>query len=306
MCEKIARMVDALPPLNAVRAFVAAARHQSFTLAASELHVTHGAISRQVKALEAHLGVTLFERRTRQIGLTVAGLRFYTQAEAALRQIASAAQSAMTRDDARVVRINVRPSFAVRWLIPRLPDFVARHPGIEPHVLTSTRPPSEAPDRFDIAIRRGHADWPPSARLHPFLEDYLCLVASPALLDANAVTDPAALASLVLLDARTRKGDWQVWATHAGLPSLTPAGHMMFDHVHLVLQAAIDGLGFAVATMSLAGSGLASGQLRCLFPDLRVPVGRYYYGIASDAVPEVQAFAAWLDDELARLGASTA
>ena len=292
-------MTDVLPPLNAVRAFVAAARHQSFTLAANELHVTHGAVSRQVKALEAHLGVPLFERRTRQVSLTVEGLRFYTQAEAALRQIAAAAQSAMAPDDMPVVRINVRPSFAVRWLIPRLPDFVARHPGIEPHVLTSTRPPDQAPDRFDIAIRRGHADWPPSVRLHPFLDDHICLVASPALIAAHAVTEPVALSALALLEARTRRGDWQAWATHAGVRTLKPAGHMMFDHVHLVLQAAIDGLGFAVATMSLAGSGLASGQLRCPFPELRVPVGRYYYGIASDAVPEVQTFAAWLDAQLA-------
>jgi LysR family glycine cleavage system transcriptional activator len=295
-------MVDSLPPLNAVRAFVAAARHQSFTLAANELHVTHGAVSRQVKALEAHLGVPLFERRTRQVSLTVEGLRFYAQADAALRQIAAAAQSAMTQGDTHVVRINVRPSFAVRWLIPRLPDFVARHPAIAPHVLTSTRPPAEATDRFDIAIRRGHSDWPPSVRLHPFLDDHICLVASPALLDAHGVTTPASLASLVLLDARTRKGDWQAWATHAGLPGLKPAGHMMFDHVHLVLQAAVDGLGFAVATMSLAASGLASGQLRCPFPDLRVPAGRYYYGIVPDAVPEVRAFAAWLDEEVARQG----
>lgn len=299
MCEKIERMVDTLPPLNAVRAFVAAARHQSFTLAAGELHVTHGAVSRQVKVLETHLGVPLFERRTRQVSLTVEGLRFFAQADAALKQLAAAARSVMDQTPARVVRINVRPSFAVRWLIPRLPDFVARHPGIEPHVLTTTQPPDRAAEGFDIAIRRGHAGWPPSIELHPFLEDEVCLVASPALLARHPVIRPTDLTGLVMLASRTRKGDWDAWSAHTGLGKLKPAGQMLFDHAHIVLQAAIDGLGFAAVPMSLAGSGVASGQLRCLFPDLRMPVPQHHYGIAADAVPEVRLFAAWLDTQLA-------
>lgn len=292
-------MASALPPLNAVRAFVAAARHQSFTLAAGELHVTHSAVSRQIQALEAHLGVPLFERRVRQVSLTVEGLRFYAQADAALKQIAAAAQSVMGQAPARVVRINVRPSFAVRWLIPRLPDFVARHPGIEPHVLTTTLPPDRATERFDIAIRRGHEGWPPSVPLRPFLEDAICVVAAPALLDARPVSGPRALASLVMLSCKTRKGDWEAWLSHAQAGEIEPAGRMQFDHTHFVLQAATDGLGFAVVPMSLAERGVAAGQLRYLFPELRVPVPRHYYGEAPDAAPQVGAFIGWLEDEMA-------
>lgn len=300
MCEIIEHMINTLPPLNAVRAFVAAARHQSFTLAASELHVTHSAVSRQVKALEMHLGVFLFERRTRQISLTVEGLRFFAQAEAALTQIALAAESVMGQAPERVVKINVRPSFAVRWLIPRLPDFVERYPGIEPHVLTSTLRPDKATDSFDIAIRRGHYGWPATIELRPFLEDEVCVVASPALLKSHPVIEPRALASLVLLWAKSRKGDWEDWLAHTGVEKIKPASKMQFDHEHFVLQAAMDGLGFAVVPVSLVSNGLATGQLRCLFPRLRMPVPRYYYGIAPNAVPEVRCFAEWLESELAR------
>ena len=151
------------PPLHAVRAFVAAARHQSFTRAAVELHVTHSAVSRQIKALETHLGVPLFERLTRQVVLTADGQAFFADAAAALSQIGAAATALMARAPARAVRINVRPSFAVRWLIPRLPAFVAQYPGIEPQVVTSTAVPSKAVDGFDVAIRRGRTRvqaWP--------------------------------------------------------------------------------------------------------------------------------------------------
>ncbi|WP_246164897.1 LysR substrate-binding domain-containing protein [Pigmentiphaga aceris] len=293
-------MLNSLPPLNAVRAFVAAARHQSFTLAAQELHVTHGAVSRQIKALESQLGVLLFERRTRQVSLTAAGVKFFAQADSALKQLAAAAQSVMSDAPARVLRINVRPSFAVRWLIPRLPDFVAQYPGIEPQVLTSTLAPDKAGDRFDIAIRRGRDGWPPSARLTPFLEDEACLVASPALLDRYPVDTPSALSALVLLWARTRKADWDAWLAYTGIGKLKPVGQMQFDHEHFVLQAVMDGLGFAVVPVSLVSSALASGQLRCPFPERRMPLARYYYGVAADAVSEVQAFTAWLDAEVAQ------
>ena len=298
MCEIIEPMDMNLPPLNAVRAFVAAARHQSFTLAASELHVTHSAVSRQIKVLEAFMGVRLFDRRIRQVSLTVEGLRFYAQADAALKQIAVATQSVMGQAPARIVRINVRPSFAVRWLIPRLPNFVARYPGIEPHVLTDTLPPDKALDSFDIAIRRGHGGWPASIELRPFLEDAVCVVASPALLATHPIDTPNDLATLMLLWAKSRKGDLDAWQSHVGVDKIVPSGQMQFDHVHFVLQAAIDGLGFAVVPITLASSGIASGQLRCLFPELRMPVTRYYYGIATDAGSEAQLFSEWLDHEL--------
>src|SRR5579872_5109152 len=119
-----------LPPLNALRMFLVAARHLSFTRAALELNVTHGAVSRQVRQLEQWLGVALFERQVRQIALTAEGQQLLADAAPAMDQLGQAARAVMARAPGLAVRINIRSSFAVRWLIPHLPDFVARHPGI--------------------------------------------------------------------------------------------------------------------------------------------------------------------------------
>jgi LysR family glycine cleavage system transcriptional activator len=284
------------PPLNAVRAFVCAARHQSFTRAAVELHVTHGAVSRQVKALEQHLGVALFERRVRQVVLTADGQAFYAEAAAGLAQIGAAATALMARAPVRAVRINVRSSFAVRWLIPRLPAFVAQYPGIEPQVVTSTALPSKAAASFDVAIRRGLQGWPPSIQVRPFLDDEAQVVGAPSLFGARSVDAPRALAAHVLLSARTRKGDWDDWQHAAGLARFKPAGRLQFDHLHLVLQAALDGLGVAMGPTSLIAHDLAQGRLVSPLPHLRLPLERYYYGVSPDAGPEAQFFAEWLED----------
>ncbi|MFT3812663.1 MAG: LysR substrate-binding domain-containing protein [Acidovorax sp.] len=287
-------MPPPLPPLHAVRAFVAAAKHESFTLAAAELHVTHGAISRQVKALEAHLGVALFERRTRQVVLTAQGQAFQAEAAAALAQIASAAQALMARVPARAVRINVRPSFAVRWLIPRLPDFVAQHPGIEPQVVTSTAPLAQAAADFDIAIRRGAQGWPAALQLRPWLEDEALVVGAPALFEEAQARTPRALAAHVQLCAHSRPHDWGDWLRLAGAPRLKPAGRLHFDHLHLVLQAAVDGLGVAMAPRSLLARDLAQRRLAAPLPQVRLPLERYYYALAEGAPAEAQLFVQWL------------
>lgn len=291
-------MPAGLPPLNAVRAFVAAARHQSFTRAAAELHVTHSAISRQVRSLEQHLGVALFERRIRQVVLTEQGQAFFAEADAGLAQIANAAHALLSRAPARVVRINVRPSFAVRWLIPRLPDFVAQHPGIEPEVVTSTAAPAHALEGFDIAIRRGLQGWPPALQVRPYLEDEALAVGAPALFEGEArrMASPRGLAGHVLLSARSRQGDWDDWLRQAGIARFKPAGRLHFDHLHLVLQAAVDGLGVAMAPRSLLAHDLRQGRLVAPLPQHGLPLERYYYGLVPAAPPEAQAFAQWLED----------
>lgn len=291
-------MTPRLPPLNAVRAFAAAARHQSFTLAAAELFVTHGAISRQVKTLEAFLGMALFERRVRQVSLTPEGQRFFAEVAPALEQIGAAARALMDDAPARTVTINVRPSFAVRWVIPRLPAFVAQFPGIEPKVVTSTVTPDQAPEHFDVAIRRGLSGWPASIAVQPFLQDEALIVGTPALFAAAPVADPRALAAHALLWSRSRPDDWDHWKRQVGAPRLRPASQLQFDHLHFVLQAAQGGLGFALAPASLVAHDLATGRLVCPLPALRLPLTRHYYGLAPDAVPEAQCFAQWLQSQL--------
>jgi LysR family glycine cleavage system transcriptional activator len=302
MRDKSSRMEPkTLPPLNALRTFLVAARHQSFTRAAVELNVTHGAVSRQIRSLEDFLGIPLFERHIRQINLTAEGQQLFAETGPALDQIGIAARALMVRAPVRAVRINVRSSFAVRWLIPRLSDFVARYPGIEPKVMTSTRAPDKASEAFDIAIRRGVAGWPPSSNVRPFLEDELLVVGAPSLLKAQPVTEPESLSSHILLSCKTRKQDWDDWKKHLGMPRLKPSGRLQFDHLHFVLQAAVDSLGFALAPISLLANDVASGRLVSPMPDLRMPLNPIYYGISADAGPETHLFARWLGEQARRV-----
>ena len=286
-----------LPPLNAVRAFAAAARHLSFTQAAAQLHVTHSAISRQVRALEEHLGVALFERRVRQVLLTAQGEQFFAQVEPALAQIGAAAQALTDPAARRTVTINVRPSFAVRWLIPRLPDFVARCPDIEPNVVTSAAAPDPAGAPFDVAVRRGASGWPRSIAARPFLRDHALVVGTPALWAARPVQAPRDLAAHGLLWSRSRAADWEHWKKAVGAPRLQPASQLQFDHLHFVVQAALDGLGFALAPVSLIDQDLAAGRLVCPLPTLTLPLMHHCYGLAPHASPQAQRFAQWLEEQ---------
>ena len=289
-------MADLTLPLNAIRAFLAAARHQSFTLAAQELNVTHGAISRQIKNLEDYLGMPLFERRIRQVLLTERGRQFFEEASPALDILAGAARRVMRDAPTRTVVINVRPSFAVRWLIPHLSDFVERYPGIAPQVVTSTAAVSKAGSSFDIAIRRGETNWPETLKVQRFMEDELVLVASPALLSVQSLEDISQLSRHTLLLSRSRRNDWEDWRRLAGLKRSRGQAMLHFDHVHFVLQAVVDGLGLALSPVSLADNDLRSGRLVCPLPDLRMPLAPYYLGINAQAGAEALLFAKWLGE----------
>ncbi|EJL03972.1 transcriptional regulator, LysR family [Pseudomonas fluorescens Q2-87] len=291
-------MIANLPPLNAVRAFAAAARHQSFSRAAEELHVSHSAVSRHVKLLEERLGVLLFERRTRQSLLTPEGKAFYEQVSEALAQIANAAAALTRHASQRKVTLNVRPSFAVRWLIPRLPDFMALYPDIKPEVVTNTRPPDPSRDPFDVVIRRGQSGWSTNVQPTVLLEDDLLLVAAPSLLQSVPLDSVHDLARHTLLSGKTRSSDWQDWTAHAGIKPLRNPPTLQFDHMHLVLQAAVDGLGVALCPASLLGRDLSNGRLTCPLPALRLPLPRYYYGVSRDAVGEAQVFVDWLFSQI--------
>ncbi|MGS7252951.1 transcriptional regulator GcvA [Pseudomonas sp. SK] len=287
-------MISDLPPLNAVRAFASAARHQSFSRAAEELHVTHSAVSRHIRLLEEHLGVLLFERRNRQSVLTPTGQAYYQQISLGLAQIANATQALTGSSAARKVIINVRPSFAVRWLIPRLPDFMAQFPEIKPEVVTSTLAPDPSREAFDVVVRRGSSGWAAELEPNVLLEDDLLLVAAPSLLQAIPVQAPADVLRHTLLSGRTRSGDWQAWCKLAGVSQARQQPALQFDHMHLVLQAAVDGLGVALCPASLLGKDLATGRLYNPLPHLRLPLTRYYYGVSQDAVAETQVFIDWM------------
>ena len=293
-------MKNQLPPLNAVRAFAVAARHQSFRLAAEELHVSHSAVSRHIKLLEDYLGVLLFERRIRQSVLTPAGQRFYEQVSAGLSQIANAATALKQQAALPTVKINVRPSFAVLWLTPRLADFIAQHPDIKPQVITQTQAPDQARDGFDVVIRRGRDDWAPAIEARPLFEDELLLVAAPSLIERLPLEDLTSLSRHTLLTAKARREDWHHWAMHFGQSLSATQVTRQFDHMHLVLQAAVEGQGIALCPTSLLGTHLLSGQLICPLPELRVPLPRYYYGVAPDVTAQTRVFVEWMFARIAQ------
>ena len=299
---------DRLPPLNAVRAFAAAARHASFTRAADELGVTHGAVSKQVRLLEDHLGLPLFTRGVRKVALTAAGRELLAEALPALERIAAAAvrlrREAARTDGGGVVRVNARPSFALRWLIPHLPAFMAAHPGVRPEVVTSTAEPARLPaGSFDVVVRRGRPGvlWPEGMQARPFLPERAVPVAAPALLTRLPVHRVEGLAPHTLLHTATRGADWATGLARAGVPDLRPAGELRFEHLQFALQAALDGLGVALGPLALVAADLAAGRLARVLP--RGPglvLEPYCYGVPADAGPPARAFAGWLETMSAR------
>ncbi|PTT63481.1 LysR family transcriptional regulator [Pseudomonas sp. HMWF007] len=290
-------MKNSLPPLNAVRAFAVAARHQSFSLAAEELHVSHSAVSRHVKLLEEHLGVLLFERRVRQSLLTPAGEHFYQQVSTGLAQIADAAAELKRQAARPTIRINVRPSFALLWLTPRLTDFSTQHPHIDTQVVTQTQSPDPVRDDFDIVIRRGRDDWAPSLEAQALFEDELVMVAAPALIERLPLTNLAGLSAHTLLTVRARREDWHHWAMQFGQSQSSSQVIRQFDYMHRVLEAVVAGEGIALCPTTLLGTHLSSGRLICPLPELRMPLPRYYYGVAPQASAHTKVFIEWIQQQ---------
>lgn len=291
------------PPLNSLRIFEAAARLESFSAAAGELFVTHGAVSKQIKQLEDWLGVMLFERSGGRVKLTDAGWRYLVQVQDGLDLIANATAQLLQPDTQRRLSINSTPTFAAYWLLPRLQRFRARFPELELHLVTSDRDLSRLDAPFDIAIRRGPGDWPGHIA-KPFLKEWELPLASPALLARLPLHSPADLVSHTLLHADTRPTAWQRWLTLAGAPELKPASAMHFDKFSLALQAAVDGLGVVLGPLPMAQALIDAGQLRQPLPAPVVSVRDYCWVAPRMAAEDatVDAFCRWLESEADKTG----
>jgi LysR family glycine cleavage system transcriptional activator len=283
-----------LPSLNGLRTFEAAARGGSFTEAARELHVTHGAVSRGVQALEAWLGVALFSRQGKRVALTARGRAFAFEVGAALDRLALATTQVTARGGGAVLRIDALPTLTMRWLIPRLPRFQASHPGLEVRLTTSDQAVSGASEDFDVAIRRGPERWPGLTATR-FLDERATPVCAPPL--AAALHRPQDLSRTTWLHAETRPDDWRAWLQRAHLPRLRPASTLHFDHFYLALQAAQDGLGVAMGPLPLLTHDLASGRLVAPFEHLQTRARSYHALLPRLPRPEAQAFATWLAGE---------
>ena len=293
-------MADRLPPMQALRAFEAAARMRSLTRAAESLHLTHGAISHQIKSLEADFGVRLVEREGRGIRLTDEGERFATRVRAVLSDLGDAVREVTERANPRQLRVSVIPSFAARWLLPRIGKFFAQHPEIDLDVIANNALADFKRDGVDVAIRHGLGDWPGVVSEH-VLDAVTFPVCNPRL-NNGLPARPADLARDPLL--RSDGESWKSWFEAAGLDWPEPTRGPMFSDSSHTMQAAIDGQGIALARSSLLGNDVHNGVLVRLF-DIVVSLPRKYFLVYPPRLvdsPKLAPFRQWLFDEVAAEG----
>lgn len=278
-----------LPPLSATRAFEAAARHLSFTHAAAELCVTQAAISHQVRQLEQWLGQPMFERRGHHLTLTYKGAAYLAELSQLFDHMAAATERVRGRREGPL-RITVLPSFASRWLLPRLPTFRTLHPDIDLRVTSSVQM-WDGDDRYDIGIRSGLGRWP-GLKAELIAHERLSPVCSPEL--ALRFAEPRELARARLLHDEPRAA-WRQWCEHAHL-SLNLSQGIFFNDASLALQAAVEGQGVALGRLMLAGDDLRAGRLVQPF-DLALPNDYSYWIVHARSAahrPEVAAFRTWI------------
>jgi LysR family transcriptional regulator, glycine cleavage system transcriptional activator len=291
-----------LPPLNAVRAFEAAARLGSFKEAAAELNVTHGAISQQVRLLEEWLGQpALFRRSVRRVVLTPAGAALLAEFGPALDRISTAVQQHRARRGeapTAMLRVNALATFSLRWLLPRMSKFRAEHPDIEVRLTTSNDPVEALSEAFDVVIRGGPDTF------HGFSSRFVLAerrlpVCSPLLREQQPLDEVADLSRHTLLHVTSMPRLWHDWLAEAGQSALEPSASLTFDHFYLTIQAAVDGLGVAMGPTALIANDMAAGRLVTPFPDISLPARSYFAYLPDERVndPYAAVFCDWLEQE---------
>jgi DNA-binding transcriptional LysR family regulator len=293
-----------LPPLNALRIFEVAARTGSYAEAGAELGLTHGAVSRQIAALESWLGQRLFTKDGRRMVATPMAKIFAAEVGLSFDRLTVAAQACGRPGARRILRVSAPTSLAMRWLIPRLEGYHADHPHVEVTVTTVSTVFEELRGGVDVAIRRGVAlehVWP-QHRVVPVLEEVDTLIMSPALFARRPILKPADIEDHTLLASETRAGDWADWLEAAGLHHLAGRPRQIFDHFFVTRQAVEDGLGIGIGPLPMLEIDIAGGSLMTPLPDIRVPRTGYVAVIPGQADAEtlVTGFVDWLAGEARR------
>ena len=289
-------MTARLPSLNGLRAFEAAARHLSFTLAAAELNVTQTAISHQIKRLEEELGLRLFVRKNRALALTPKAKAYLPGVRAAFNDLRLATDQLLRKDDDSVLTISTLASLAAKWLLPRLSTFQEAHPKIDVRITTSTSLVDFRSGDVAAAIRYGRGNWQ-GVKAQWLMADELFPVCSPALLNRR-LRCPEDLAHQTLL--HTSGGyddDWRQWLTAAGLPTdISKPPSRTFDLIFMTVQAAIDGIGVAMGRTSYVQDDIAKGRLVVPFK-IALPADAGFYLVSPEAIddpPKLKLFRQWL------------
>jgi len=286
-----------LPPLRSFRVLEAAARHQNYTRAADELHLTHSAVSHQIHALEETLGVRLFERAGRQMRATESGRQLAQDVRATLDALAAAVERVRGADSVNSITVSVLPSFAAAWLVARLGGFLERHPQVELRLESTTALADFRNDGVDVAIRYGSGNYEDLESVQLF-DDEVFPTMSPKLRRSARIRAPADLARVPLL--RIRNQPWAPWFAAAGMNLAEPRRGPVFNDSELALQAAIQGQGVVLARGSLAAAKLRAGVLVAPFKQrIASPQTCYLvYPPQHARKPSVQLFRDWLLEEL--------
>lgn len=292
-----------LPPLNALRAFEAAARHLSFKMAAHELNVTPAAISHQVKALEDWLGTPLFHRLTRALRLTEAGQAAIPTLTAGFAKMGEAVDQMQKQSAHGLLTISVSPSFGSMWLVPKLDRFRTRHPEIEIRIDGTDRLVDLSRGDADVAIRYGPGGYK-NVRVDHLFSQFNTPVCSPALqIGDMPLRQPDDLRHHTLLHVEWKDTDasWRMWLLAAGVMTVDASRGPVFTQENMAVQAALDGQGVALVGDRLIADHLETGRLVCPFKrDLNTPLTFSYHLLSANgktSPAKVAAFRDWLIDE---------
>lgn len=288
-----------LPPLNALPAFEAAARHLNFSRAADELNVTHGAVSRAVKHLEDQLGVQLFERATRSVRLTPVGEPYARAVREVLDQLSVATHTATSRLSGSTLNVSTSDGFAGKWLVPRLYRFHRAHADIDVRVSTTGKLTNFRSDGIDVAIRYGSGDYP--GLTSEFLTgEEVFPVCSPRLLEGpHPLKKPEDLKHHTLIRDGYRI-DWAAWLASAGVEGVDPNSGLTFDSATFAVESAVQGEGVVLGRTMLVSADLATGRLVRPFDHALKAVSSFYLVYPPEAIRQrkVKAFRDWLFSEI--------
>jgi LysR family transcriptional regulator, glycine cleavage system transcriptional activator len=283
-----------LPQLNALKAFEAAARHVSFTRAAEELCVTQGAVSHQVKALESELGVKLFNRERQRLIITDAGQEYLAVVRDALDRIAMGTERLVQRQSSGTLTVSTSPDFAAKWMVHRLGRFAEAHPGIDLRVSATMHHVDFAREDVDIAVRHGDGHWP-GLHVTRLCTEHLFAVCGPNL--APRLNEPSDVLKLPLLHLDDRTA-WSAWLDAAGVLSADAIHGPVLNRASMLIDAAVDGHGIALARTTLAAD-LINGRLVRPFA-IALPLSKSYWIVSPKAtagLPKLVAFRDWLQAE---------
>ena len=294
-----------LPPLNALRAFEAAARHLNFSRAADELAVTPGAVSQQIQNLEDYVGAALFKRTPKGLLLTDAAQTALPALREAFDRLAEAASLLTAAVDGRRLTVTVAPSFAAKWLVPRLGRFEAQHPQVDVWLSAGMEVVDFASGEIDLAIRYGTGRYP-GLEVVKLMSETVIPVVSRELLETNPLSEPADLANHVLLhdgspDADDSCPDWAMWLAARGIKGVDGTRGPRFNQSSLVIEAAVGGRGVALAKRALAQADLDAGRLIAPM-QIETDVDFAYFVVhpkAKGRLPQVKAFVSWVTGEAA-------